>query len=262
MNENKTELLHPSSVIPHSSLLVSVRNAAEALSALRGGCGILDIKEPTRGSLGFANPDEMETIIRAACGFATCPISAALGEAHEWHNNAPLVRLPTGLSFLKIGTAGLGNSACWVDDWQQAHHRIQSLARESGSHGVNTIIVANADWRLADSPSPEDVLEAASQIPCDGILIDTHVKNGRGLFDWMTVSQLQQFVERVREMNLVLALAGSLKLSDVPRLLEVDPDIIGIRSAACVDGVRDGEIDERAVRQFRDALVSYAKVAM
>ena len=45
---------------PHSrfsspQLLVSVRSAGEAVDALAGGCQILDVKDPSRGSLGRAD---------------------------------------------------------------------------------------------------------------------------------------------------------------------------------------------------------------
>ena len=38
-----------------SRLLVSVRSAAEAEIALHGGADLIDVKEPTRGSLGRAD---------------------------------------------------------------------------------------------------------------------------------------------------------------------------------------------------------------
>ena len=37
------------------SLLVSVRNLAEARAAIEGGCDRLDVKEPSRGPLGKAD---------------------------------------------------------------------------------------------------------------------------------------------------------------------------------------------------------------
>ena len=35
-------------------LLVSVRDAVEAAAALQGDCDLLDVEDPTRGSLGMA----------------------------------------------------------------------------------------------------------------------------------------------------------------------------------------------------------------
>src|SRR5579872_3508444 len=44
-------------------LLVSVRNLAEAESALAGGCDILDIKEPAHGAMGMADVATIAAIV-------------------------------------------------------------------------------------------------------------------------------------------------------------------------------------------------------
>src|SRR5947207_1220934 len=95
-------------------LLVSVRNLEEARSALAGGCDVLDIKAPERGSLGMADVQEIAGILGGTredrC--ADCrelPVSAALGEALDWRDVVPPA-LPAGLMYLKLGTAGLGTS--------------------------------------------------------------------------------------------------------------------------------------------------------
>src|SRR5262249_54204912 len=62
-------------------LLVSVRSAAEAVSALDGGADIIDIKEPERGSLGRADNATMTAILDAVSGRK--PVSAACGELLE-----------------------------------------------------------------------------------------------------------------------------------------------------------------------------------
>ena len=45
-------------------LLVSVRTIEEARAALAGGADIIDIKEPTRGSLGRADEAVLTSIAR------------------------------------------------------------------------------------------------------------------------------------------------------------------------------------------------------
>src|SRR2546422_749077 len=95
-------------------LLVSVRNSVEACEALAGGCQILDVKEPRRGSLGMADPAEMVAILEVAHRTAPgLPVSAALGEAREWSPERAIPVLPAGLDYVKLGTAGL--AAC--EDW-------------------------------------------------------------------------------------------------------------------------------------------------
>ncbi len=45
-----------------SSLLVSVRSADEALSALKGGAAVIDVKDPDRGPLGLASPEVWDEV--------------------------------------------------------------------------------------------------------------------------------------------------------------------------------------------------------
>ena len=47
-------------------LLVSVRSLDEAVEAISGGCDILDVKEPGRGSLGMADLREIVAVAEFA----------------------------------------------------------------------------------------------------------------------------------------------------------------------------------------------------
>jgi len=82
-------------------LLVSVRSAAEALDALEGGAGLIDVKEPSRGPLGAADYEVIEEVVRVVGG--RCPVSAALGELRDWSEGSPF---PVGVQYVKWGLAG------------------------------------------------------------------------------------------------------------------------------------------------------------
>src|SRR5215468_9568595 len=85
----------------YPGLLISVRDAAEAEAALRGGADVIDVKEPRRGSLGRADAATIAAVV--ACVAGRRPVSAALGELVEPGSEA--VPGP-GLSFVKWGLAG------------------------------------------------------------------------------------------------------------------------------------------------------------
>ena len=53
------------------------------------------------------------------------------------------------------------------------------------------------------------------------------------------------------------ALAGSLKLEDVPLLLPLKPDYLGFRGALC-EGGRPGKLSSRKVLKFRRSLQAKA----
>src|SRR4051794_20645147 len=82
-------------------LLVSVRDAAEAAAALRGGADVIDVKEPRRGPLGRADDATVAAVVAAVAGRR--PVSAALGELADAGAAAPAV---PGLAFVKWGLAG------------------------------------------------------------------------------------------------------------------------------------------------------------
>src|SRR5438093_1517849 len=100
-----------------TGLLVSVRNAVEAETALAGGADIIDVKEPRRGPLGPADPRVWDAIHRALDGRAVT--SAALGEL-LFDPVEQLAPLAIGFRFAKIGLAGCGNQSRWLDRWHEA----------------------------------------------------------------------------------------------------------------------------------------------
>ena len=90
-------------------LLVSVRSAGEARSALAGGADLIDVKEPSRGPLGAADPAVIRDVIAAVDG--RVPVSAAFGEWLAWAGK----KAPRGLHYAKWGLAqltDLAGSAC------------------------------------------------------------------------------------------------------------------------------------------------------
>ena len=56
----KMDIYHSPLTTRHSppQLLVSVRSAEEARAALEGGAALIDVKEPSRGSLGSASVEQ------------------------------------------------------------------------------------------------------------------------------------------------------------------------------------------------------------
>jgi uncharacterized protein (UPF0264 family) len=250
-----------------SKLLVSVRSGIEAEAALEGGCDVLDVKEPARGALGMADVAAITEVVAQARACASpVPVSVALGDAAEWTPDRPVPRLPAGIAYLKLGTAGLADCAAWQAAFGEVLRRFkESDASTSAAVAQSTpavacgfapawIAVTYADWQIAHGPAPGDVIAAASACGCSGVLIDTFSKGRLRLLDFLDGSRLLSLAEQVRSLKLTFALAGRLQIGDLPQVLAAGPDIVGIRSAACRDGVRSGEIDAAAVRAFREAL--------
>jgi uncharacterized protein (UPF0264 family) len=240
-------------------LLVSVRNSAEALAAVAGGCDILDIKEPNHGSLGMADPSVSAHIIQSVRSLnQAIPISMALGEVTDWQANSSAKNMGltaahlTSCSFLKMGCAGLRSLPDWRTTWNQARHAVT----RSQVQPARWVAVAYADWEAADAPPVSEIVRAALQDDCEGVLIDTSTKSNRWLLDWISLDELQAIADQVHSRGLFLALAGSLTISKIAQLKSVAVDILAIRGAACLQGERKSEICERSVRTFQQQIAA------
>ena len=81
---------------------------------------------------------------------------------------------------------------------------------------------------------------AAREAGVAGRLIDTAIKDGRGLLSWLDAEALAELVAEAHGAGLELALAGELRAEDLPAIRATGADIAGVRSAACRDGRRSG----------------------
>ena len=118
----------------------------------------------------------------------------------------------------------------------------------AGRPGVALIAGAYADAaRVPSGPlAPAALLGAAREAGTDGVLLDTAVKDGRGLPAWLGPEALAGLVSAAHAAGQLVALAGGLRLEDLPGVQAAGADIAGVRSAACRDGARSGVLDKSA----------------
>ncbi len=255
-----TRVRRPDARVP--ALLVSVRNALEARAAVVGGCDLLDIKEPTRGPLGMADRPVLAAVSEIALGCrgtgASLPCSAALGELRDWEmrpeslaDGATFV-VPAGISYLKLGAAGIGSAERWVEAWR----RVQSRIEIPTGVDVHWVAVAYADWQQAQSVEPRQLLTAARAVRCSVLLVDTFDKRAGNLLQVMDCDELRRLVDAAREAGLKTALAGGLRRGQLAELADVSPDLVGVRSAACAGGRRTNPISAGAIRALKRELAA------
>jgi (5-formylfuran-3-yl)methyl phosphate synthase len=239
-------MLHRLSLHSPPGLLISVRNAAEAAVALAGGADVIDVKEPSRGSLGAADAAIVASVVEAVGG--RVPVSAALGELDSFSTsdraswNDPF---PPGVALVKLGLAGCGARADWAARWRAA------LARRAAS--AQPVGVVYADWRVAAAPVPERVLSAALECRCPALLVDTWDKTSGTLLDHWPADSLARFMARVRQQGLAVVLAGSLAGPALVTAIRLAPDLVALRGAVCRGG-REGTICIQRVREVRRVL--------
>lgn len=231
-----------------AGLLISVRDAAEALAALHGGADWIDVKEPLRGSLGRADLDVLQEVGRAVDGRAPC--SAALGELVGDDPHQALAELPADYGLAKVGLASCLDDPDWSSKWRDC------FAAAAGR--VRSVAVVYADWQSARSPAPPQLLRLAEQAASQYLLIDTYDKRRGNLFQCFGRRRLESYCRDVRSAGVGLVLAGSLDLASLPDALALEPDLIAVRGAAC-DGHRESTIERAKVRQLRAAIDARTK---
>lgn len=220
-------------------LLVSVRDAAEARAAIAGGADIIDIKEPAHGPLGRAATNTIYAIAQVVAD--RVPLSIALGELTQLDIAQPL-NLPSTTAYVKAGLAGMVHH-----DWRR-----QLAALQQAVAPITLVPVAYWDWQAADAPSPAEVLAWAATRGLHHLLIDTACKTQPGLLEHPDdAAALAHLKKHADVATIHIALAGRLMGDRITQAVALQPAIIGVRSAACEGGRRDGKVCSEAIGRIK-----------
>ena len=138
--------------------------------------------------------------------------------------------------------------------WRQKWYEVEQRLNDQAAQPPQWVAVAYADAALAEAPAIEQVLEAAIQRDCVGFLVDTWSKSSGSLFDWATPFELQQLFAKAKSAGLLTAVAGRVSTGDLPRLLSLKVDIIGMRSAVCLGNDRTAAVEESRVASMKQAI--------
>lgn len=228
-------------------LLVSVVSAEEARRALASGADVVDVKDPSEGALGAPAPGVLSEVVRVVGGSA--PISVALGDLPDLPHTAALAArgaVLSGADYVKVGLRG-------VRELDRAVAMMRAVEDAVGPE-VGVIAATYADAGALDPPAlaPSWLPSVVERTGIAGALVDTFVKDGRGLYGWLSETELADLVARTRATGGTFALAGQLRLGELRR---VDADVVGVRSAVCRNGDRaaglEAELVAAAVAEVR-----------
>jgi uncharacterized protein (UPF0264 family) len=151
---------------------------------------------------------------------------------------------------MKLGLSHVAADARGAHNWRNSW--VDVRCRFSGDH--EWVAVAYADHQRAHSPALSDVLEAALETNCSVLLIDTFVKDGSNLLDWLPIEAIASLRKATAAHGLQLALAGRVTMLDLPALFPLQPDIIAVRGAVCEAGERTATVSEKLVAEFVEGL--------
>jgi uncharacterized protein (UPF0264 family) len=229
-------------------LLVSVRDAGEALAAIAGGADIIDAKEPTLGPLAPVSPLTLQSICAAVP--PTVPLSVALGDARR----SELSEVVAAVAPLQRREALYFKTALVSGSPREAAAAIATTARLLAARPDRPALVVA---RYVDEPKDADDLaswvEVCAASGARGLLLDTSRKDQGNLLASVDVQSLGALRRCASRHGIWLAVAGGMTLDDMELLGRIRPHVVGIRGAAC-DGPRGGTLSGERVTQLRYAM--------
>ncbi len=235
-------------------LLISPMNEKEASEAIAGGADIIDVKNPQEGALGANFPWVIKQIREMAP--RNIQVSCALGDVPNLPGSISLAALGAaslGVDYIKVGLYGFKTP-------KEAVFLLQNVnkAAKDCNPKIKVAAAGYADSERIGALDPMLIPEIASLAQVDLAMIDTAVKDGKNLFNFLTAKQLEIFIVSSHKFGLEAALAGSLKKQDLPVVYGLGADVAGLRGAACTNSDRD---NGRITRELVQDLVETVKQA-
>ena len=228
-------------------LMVSVQNVEEALEAERGGADVVDVKNLQEALVGSGHPTVVHQVR-----------SRIQPENHVSVTLGVVPSQPGTVAMAAYAAAVLNATSVKVGFCNTDYDTAVDVLRQARSamEGYQTKLVGSvfADNPLYDGLDPYVMVQLAKEGQCDGFLIDTLTKDGRNLFDFIPEADLKTMILEGKEMGLSTALSGHLRIEDLDELARINPDIVGVRGAACSDGDRGHAVAWQPVAEFKRQL--------
>jgi (5-formylfuran-3-yl)methyl phosphate synthase len=196
-----------------------VRSVEEALMVASGGADFIDLKEPNEGALGGLPIATIRAIIEALRRQAvSLPVSATIGDVPMSDAGRIASRVEA------VGACGVDYVKVGIERTPLAMDVLNMLA----STGRPIVPVFIADRGLEMSH-----VARACTLGFPGVMVDTADKRAGSLFDAMTMHDLRRFVALARQAQVMVGVAGALRIEHRPLLAELAPDFSGFRTAVC-----------------------------
>ena len=229
-------------------MLASVRNLEEAKLVYENGADIIDLKEPNDGALGAVPLDQLHHVVDDL--WEKCLISATIGDLptdFEKIYKKVTHTAETGVDYVKVGM------------FSEEHIKIclPNLIH-CAKKGIAIIAVFFADMDF----DIDTAIQTATDAHIKGVMLDTAFKGSGSLMAHKNLMQLEYFINRAKQNDLLTGLAGSLTTNDIPTLLKAIPDYIGFRTALCNNNKRTGHLDSRAIKDVRNHIPLQENVVM
>ena len=212
-----------------------------------GGADIIDVKNPTEGPLGANFPWIIQDIVKIVPN--DIETSCTIGEMPNCPGSISLAArgaATIGVNYIKVGLSGLRKK-------QETINFLTNIVKSVKDYNskIKVVITGYADAKKIGSINPLMVPKITSKVQADVAMIDTAIKDGSSLFNYLNEHQLNNFINEANKFKLITALAGSLKKEELAKVYSLGADIAGIRGAACTFGDRiKGQITRERVSEI------------
>ena len=236
-------------------LLVSPKNLDEAKVVIKHNeVDYIDCKNPSEGSLGANFPWIIKSMKNLIPSNSSQLLSATIGDFPNLPGSASLAALGAavaGADIIKVGLKGPTTE-------EEGIFLMEKVVKTVKDHNENIkIVVAGYADRIRMESSPEflSLPTIAAESGADIVMLDTYIKDSKSLFDFLEVGQLKLFKNKAKEFGLEVALAGKLSKPLLPKIKEIYPDIIGVRSMVCEGFDRNnGMIKDALIKDLNEEL--------
>ncbi|TFG06762.1 MAG: hypothetical protein EU539_06820, partial [Promethearchaeota archaeon] len=219
-----------------------------------GGVKYIDCKNPSEGSLGANFPWIIEAMKKLVLNDNSHFLSATIGDFPYLPGSASLAALGAavaGADVIKVGLEGPRNEG-------EGTNLMKAVVKSVKDYNdkIEVVAAGYADHsRMDSSPHFLEIPSIAKKSNSDFAMLDTYIKDGKGLFDFLSVNDLIEFKNKARKLNLKVALAGNLMTRDLKKIKEIMPDVIGVRSVVCEGFDRDkGSIKQDLIERLKSEL--------
>lgn len=222
-----------------SNLLISIKDLKEISDEVIELINILDLKDPSKGSIGSWSLREIEKAVKLYK--SDIIISATMGDIFD--NNEFLKQLEKfdklNLNFIKFGLLSHSDELLF--------EKIKLISLRNYITDLVCVIFVDRENNLK-LISKKISFFKDSGISC--ILLDTFEKENGDIFDFCQIKSLKNFILNCKERNLKIGMAGGIKENQIPNMLGISPNIIGLRSAVCENKKRCSSINIQKLKKI------------
>ncbi|MFW9898162.1 MAG: (5-formylfuran-3-yl)methyl phosphate synthase [Candidatus Thorarchaeota archaeon] len=215
-------------------LLISPKNIEGAKVAVDSKIDYIDCKNPSEGSLGANFPWIIKRMKELIPSNSSQLLSAAIGNFPNLPGSASLAALGaavSGADIIKVGLKGPKNDNQGIKLMKNVVKAVKDY-----NNDIKVVAAGYADRsRINTSPKFLEIPTIAAESGSDIAMLDTYIKDDRGIFDFLSMEELITFKEKANKLNLRVALAGNIMKKDILKIRQISPDIIGVRRAVCED---------------------------